>query len=142
MVRIDLPKGKYLPKSVFRVCSQTLNRCKTFRDMRLEFVMSIKTNFKELSEEGCTAMQCAEALDEIVELKGLRAALTVSISVYGLFLRLEERLVHKFVNRSDNHRCTALSDLIECAEFVGMYRSSFNVHSKMRSHCLEGHVGD
>ena len=28
--------------------------------------MSIKTNFKELSEEGCTAMQCAEALDEIV----------------------------------------------------------------------------
>lgn len=34
--------------------------------MRLEFVMSIKANFKELSEEGCTAMQCAEALDEIV----------------------------------------------------------------------------
>lgn len=66
MVRIDLPKGKYLPKSVFRVCSQTLNRCKTFKDMRIEFIMSIKANYKELSEEGCTALQCAESLDEIV----------------------------------------------------------------------------
>ena len=66
MVCIDLPNGKFLPKSVFRVCSQTLNRCKTFKDMRIEFIMSIKANYKELSEECCTAMQCAEALDEIV----------------------------------------------------------------------------
>jgi hypothetical protein len=34
--------------------------------MRIEFIMSIKANYKELSEEGCTALQCAEALDEIV----------------------------------------------------------------------------
>ena len=92
--------------------------------------------------EGVLDLSLLEACDEVVQFEGFRPALAVTIEIDGLFVRLKERLVHELVYRCDHHCGAALSDLIECAEFVGMYRSSLNVHSKMRSHCLEGHVGD
>lgn len=67
MVRLVLPKGLFLPRSTFRVLSQTMNRTKTFEDMRESFVNAVSENFDDMKNEGVTAMDCAKFLDLVVK---------------------------------------------------------------------------
>ena len=83
-----------------------------------------------------------DADDVVVKLQRLRTALAVTVSVYCLLVRLKERLVYKLVDRSDNHSCTALSNLLESRELLNRNRSSLNLHSEMSCHSLERLVGD
>ena len=83
-----------------------------------------------------------EACDELVKLKRLRTACAFSIGVDGLLIGLKERLVHKFVYRSDDYSCSAFSYLIESAEFFHCNRSSLHFHSKVCRNSLKRHVGD
>ena len=81
-----------------------------------------------------------ESLDVIVKYERLRTALAVTVSVDCLLFRLEERLVHELVYRSDHYCCTAFSDLLECAEFICMNRSSLDFHTEVCRNSLERHV--
>lgn len=67
MVRLVLPKGLFLPRSAFRVLSQTMNRTKTFDDMRESFLNAISENLDDMKNEGVTAMDCAKFLDLVVK---------------------------------------------------------------------------
>ena len=67
MVRQVLPKDLFLPRSTFRVLSQTMNRTKTFDDMRESFVNAVSENLDDMKNEGVTAMDCAKFLDLVVK---------------------------------------------------------------------------
>lgn len=67
MVRLVLPKDLFLPRSTFRVLSQTMNRTKTFDDMRESFVNAVSENLDDMKNEGVTAMDCAKFLDLVVK---------------------------------------------------------------------------
>lgn len=67
MVRLVLPKGLFLPRSTFRVLSQTMNRTKTFDDMRVSFIKAVSENIDDMKNDGMTAMDCAKFLDLVVK---------------------------------------------------------------------------
>lgn len=67
MVRLVLPKDLFLPRSTFRILSQTMNRTKTFDDMRESFVNAVSENLDDMKNEGVTAMDCAKFLDLVVK---------------------------------------------------------------------------
>ena len=67
MVRLVLPKGLFLPRSTFRVLSQTMNRTKTFDDMRESFIKAVSENIDDMMNDGVTAMDCAKFLDLVVK---------------------------------------------------------------------------
>lgn len=67
MVRLVLPKGLFLPRSTFRVLSQTMNRTKTFDDMRVSFIKAVSENIDDMMNDGVTAMDCAKFLDLVVK---------------------------------------------------------------------------
>lgn len=67
MVRIVLPKGLFLPRITFRVLSQTMNRTKTFDDMRVSFIKAVSENIDDMKNDGVTAMDCAKFLDLVVK---------------------------------------------------------------------------
>ena len=69
MVRLVLPKGMFLPRSTFRVLSLTMNRTKTFDDMRESLINAISENIDEMKNDGVTAMDCAKFLDLVVKNK-------------------------------------------------------------------------
>ena len=67
MISLAFPKEFRIPKSAFRVLSQTLNRTKSFSDMRESFVNAIEENLEDMNREGVTAMDCARFLDFVVK---------------------------------------------------------------------------
>lgn len=67
MVRLVLPKGLFLQRSTFRVLSQTMNRTKTFDDMRESFIKAVSENIDDMKNDGVTAMDCAKFLDLVVK---------------------------------------------------------------------------
>ena len=71
--------------------------------------------------------------DEVVEPEGLRTALAVAECIYGLLIRLEERLVDKLVYRCDHNCCTALSMIIHCCR--QRYKYSRYASASYLSYC-------
>ena len=83
-----------------------------------------------------------DASDVVVELEGLRTALSVSVCIDSLLFRLEERFVYELVDGGDDYCCAAFSDFLECAEFGYRYWPSLHFHSEMSCNCFQGHIGD
>ena len=74
MVRLVLPKGLFLPRSTFRVLSLTMNRTKTFDDMRESFINAISENIDEMKKDLTELRQkcendLKEACDELTVLR-------------------------------------------------------------------------